>query len=128
MKTILVVDDNSVALNLAKSILSDTYSVVTAISGEECISILSKASCDLILLDIRMPNLNGVETLKKLKENELTAEIPIIFLTGVNDRESVMRIVKHKPDGYLLKTSRKSELLDALERFFVMSIFHYHIA
>ncbi|MCR5428488.1 MAG: diguanylate cyclase [Lachnospiraceae bacterium] len=87
MKTILVVDDNSVALNLAKSILSDTYSVVTAISGEECISILSKASCDLILLDIRMPNLNGVETLKKLKENELTAEIPIIFLTGDTDPE-----------------------------------------
>ena len=39
-----------------------------------------------------------------------------------------MRIVKHKPDGYLLKTSRKSELLDALERFFVMNIFHYRIA
>ncbi|MBO4504956.1 MAG: diguanylate cyclase [Lachnospiraceae bacterium] len=87
MKTILVVDDNSVALNLVKSILSDTYSVVTATSGEECIRILETQGCDLILLDIRMPNLSGVETLKKLKENELTAEIPIIFLTGDTDPE-----------------------------------------
>ncbi|MBR1552419.1 MAG: hypothetical protein IJ631_00230 [Schwartzia sp.] len=55
--------------------------------------------------------------------NRETADIPIIFLTGDNDRESVMRIVKHKPDGCLLKTSRKSELLDVLERFFCHEYF-----
>ena len=51
-----------------------------------------------------------------------TSEIPIIFLTGVDDRDSVMRVVNLKPDGYLLKSMRKSELLDALNRFFVRNI------
>ncbi len=81
-------------------------------------------SPDLILLDYEMPDLDGYDVMQWLHGTPQTANIPIIFLTGVNDRESVMRIVKHKPDGYLLKSSRKSELLDALERFFVMGIFH----
>ncbi len=87
MKTILVVDDNGVALTLVKNILSDTYTVVTAKSGEECLQFLASHACDMILLDINMPKLSGVETLKKLKENELTAEIPIIFVTGETDPE-----------------------------------------
>ena len=75
-----------------------------------------------------MPDLDGYDVMQWLHATPQTADIPIIFLTGVNDRESVMRIVQHRPDGYLLKTCRKSELLDALNRFFVMSIFHYRMA
>jgi CheY-like chemotaxis protein len=77
---------------------------------------------DLILLDYEMPDLDGYDVMRLLHGTPQTSEIPIIFLTGVDDRDSVMRVVNLKPDGYLLKSMRKSELLDALNRFFVRNI------
>ncbi|MBO6293688.1 MAG: response regulator transcription factor [Selenomonas sp.] len=69
-----------------------------------------------------MPDLDGYDVMRLLHGTPQTSEIPIIFLTGVDDRDSVMRVVNLKPDGYLLKSMRKSELLDALNRFFVRNI------
>ena len=77
---------------------------------------------DLILLDYEMPDLDGYDVMQWLHGTPQTSGIPIIFLTGIDDRASVMRVVKQKPDGYLLKSMRKSDLLDALNRFFVMNI------
>ena len=71
-----------------------------------------------------MPDLDGYDVMRLLHGTPQTAEIPIIFLTGVDDRASVMRVVNLKPDGYLLKSMRKSELLEALNRFFVTNILH----
>ena len=128
-KTILVVDDDSDFLMILDFWLKKDYNVVGVNSGVEAVTYLQHHEApDLILLDYQMPDLDGYDVMQWLHGTPQTADIPIIFLTGVNDRESVMRIVKHKPDGYLLKTSRKSELLDALERFFVMSILNYRIA
>ena len=124
-KTILVVDDDDDFLSVMKIWLKNAYIVVGTHSGVEAVSYLGNHTPpDLILLDYEMPDLDGYDVMQWLHGTPQTAGIPIIFLTGINDRESVMRIVKHKPDGYLLKTMRKSDLLDALERFFVMSIFH----
>jgi response regulator RpfG family c-di-GMP phosphodiesterase len=55
---------------------------------------------------------------ERIQKNPVTARIPIIFLTGINDRESVMRIIKQRPDGYILKSTKKAELLDTLANFF----------
>ena len=128
-KTLLVVDDDSDFLMIMKYWLSNHYNLVGVNSGVEAVTYLQHHTPpDLILLDYEMPDLDGYDVMQWLHGTPQTAGIPIIFLTGVNDRESVMRIVKHKPDGYLLKSMRKSELLDALERFFVMNIFHYRMA
>ena len=124
-KTLLVVDDDSDFLMIMNYWLNSHYDIVGVNSGVEAVTYIQRhQSPDLILLDYEMPDLDGYDVMQWLHGTPQTANIPIIFLTGVNDRESVMRIAKHKPDGYLLKSSRKSELLDALERFFVMSIFH----
>ncbi len=124
-KTLLVVDDDSDFLMIMNYWLKSHYDIVGVNSGVEAVTYIQRhQSPDLILLDYEMPDLDGYDVMQWLHGTPQTANIPIIFLTGVNDRENVMRIVKHKPDGYLLKSSRKSELLDALERFFVMSIFH----
>lgn len=128
-KSILVVDDDSDFLMIMNYWMKNHYNIVGVNSGVEAVTYLQHHKApDLILLDYQMPDLDGYDVMQWLHGTPQTRDIPIIFLTGVSDRESVMRIVKHKPDGYLLKTSRKSELLDALERFFVMNIFHYRIA
>lgn len=128
-KSILVVDDDSDFLMIMNYWMKNHYNIVGVNSGVEAVTYLQHHEApDLILLDYEMPDLDGYDVMQWLHGTPQTRDIPIIFLTGVSDRESVMRIVKHKPDGYLLKTSRKSELLDALERFFVMNIFHYRIA
>lgn len=128
-KMLLIVDDDDDFLTVMKIWLKNIYIVVGVHSGVEAVSYLGHhAAPDLILLDYNMPDLDGYDVMQWLHGTPQTANIPIIFLTGVNDRESVLRIVQHKPDGYLLKSMRKSDLIDALERFFVMNIFHYRMA
>lgn len=83
-KNILVVDDDSMSLKLAQFILTqNSFSVQTASSGEACIEILKSAgSVDLVLLDIEMPGMNGVETLEKIREDSAIADTKVIFLTA----------------------------------------------
>ena len=124
-KTLLIVDDDNDFLTIMKQWLNRSYSVVGVNSGVEAVVYLKDHNPpDLILLDYEMPDLDGYDVMQWLHGTPQTSEIPIIFLTGVDDRASVMRVVKQKPDGYLLKSMRKPELLDALNRFFVMSILH----
>ncbi|MCL2096188.1 MAG: response regulator [Oscillospiraceae bacterium] len=84
-KTIFVVDDNDTNLTMAKEALKGPYRVMTLPSAEKMFSLLEKISPDLILLDIEMPETNGFDALRRLKENEATADIPVVFLTGMSD-------------------------------------------
>ena len=86
-KTIFLVDDEVVNLAVGKNALSDFYSVFTLDSGETMLELLGKVLPDLILLDVNMPGMNGYEAIKRLKANDDTADIPVIFLTGLNDEE-----------------------------------------
>ncbi len=125
MKTILVIDDDSDFLMIMNYWLNKHYNIVGVNSGIDAVTYLqTHQTPDLILLDYEMPDLDGYDVMQWLHGTPQTADIPIIFLTGVDDRASVMRVIQQKPDGYLLKTMRKSELLDSLNRFFVMNIFH----
>ena len=73
---------------------------------------------DLILLDYEMPVTSGPQVLEMIRSETKTDTIPVIFLTGKGDRESVMKVVALKPDGYLLKSMEKAALLKSLEEFF----------
>ena len=127
-KTLLVVDDDEDFLLIMKHWLSKQYNVIGVHSGVAAVMHLKNHTPpDLILLDYEMPVLDGYDVMQWLRGTPKTSGIPIIFLTGVDDRTNVMRVVKHKPDGYLLKSMRKSELLDALNRFFVMNILRSHM-
>jgi putative two-component system response regulator len=85
MKTIFVVDDSDTNLSMAEAALEDQYSVMTIPSAAKMFSFLKSVSPDLILLDIEMPDMDGLETLRRLKEHEAYSEIPVIFLTGRTD-------------------------------------------
>ena len=117
-KTLFVVDDDSDYLAVVNRWLSKNYLISTFSSGEELINGLNTARPDLILMDYEMPDLDGYDLLKKIRTKDETKDIPVIFLTGKNDRDHVYKILNYKPDGYLLKTSQKEDLLDVIDRFF----------
>lgn len=102
-KHILVVDDDSSVLKLVKGYLGNQYNVATAISGKVAMKFLEKKETDLILLDYEMPEENGAQVLKKIRSNGKTKNLPVVFLTGVTDRERIQNVLELNPQGYLLK-------------------------
>ena len=121
-KNILIVDDDPSYLNLVREWLKDTYKVSVVTSGMQAIKWLGKNKADLILLDYEMPVTSGPQVFEMLRSDEDTKDIPVIFLTGKSDKDSVLSVVAMKPDGYFLKNVEKAELLDKLGKFFTLSI------
>jgi putative two-component system response regulator len=85
------VDDNDVNLAVARESLKSLYRVMTMASAAKMFSMLEKITPDLILLDIEMPLMDGFQALQKLKENSLTVDIPVIFLTAMTDESLEVR-------------------------------------
>ncbi|MBQ8947764.1 MAG: response regulator [Lachnospiraceae bacterium] len=121
-KQLMIVDGDDDFLAIMNNWLGPSYDIVGVNTGKDALEHIKENRCDLILLDYEMPDLNGYQIMDRVRKNPLTSDIPLIFLTGINDREGVMNIIRHRPDGYLLKTTRKTELLDILDRFFAESI------
>lgn len=117
-KSILLVDDDGAFLKTAHDWLSDDYRVTIVSSGMQAITWLATNTPDLILLDYEMPVTSGPQVLEMIRSESNTRELPVIFLTSKNDRESVMSVMAYKPDGYLLKTMTKEQLKKSLEEFF----------
>lgn len=108
-KHILVVDDDSMNLARTQIILEEEYEVVLAESGVRALSILKSQTIDLVLLDIDMPLMNGIETFKRMKE--FAADIPVIFLTASGEVEDVVGALLLGAVDYLKKPFLPSELL-----------------
>lgn len=102
-KHILVVDDDSSVLKLIKGFLSEHYDVATAINGKVALKFLETKSTDLVLLDYEMPEENGAAVLRKLRKQEKNKDLPVVFLTGVTDKDKIREVLSMKPQGYLLK-------------------------
>lgn len=102
-KHILVVDDDSSVLKLVKGYLSSKYDVATAKSGKVALKFLETKTTDLILLDYEMPEDNGAAVLRKLRAIDKTKNLPVIFLTGVREKEKIQEVMSLNPRGYLLK-------------------------
>ncbi len=113
-KHILVIDDDPMMLKLLKEHLHDEYDIATAISGKIAMKFLERKRTDLILLDYEMPVENGPAVLEKLRANEATKDLPVIFLTGVSDREKIQEALVLKPQGYLLKPVEREKLLEII--------------
>ena len=115
---ILIVDDDIVYLSMLNEILKDIYRITTVDSGEKAMTWLYENRVDLILLDYEMPETDGPEVFSMLKSKEHLKHIPIMFLTGKQDRESVMKVLALGPEDYILKSGDKKILLDKLEKYF----------
>lgn len=117
-KTILIVDDDPNYLSLVREWLKGTYKIAMANSGMQAIKWLGKHKADLILLDYEMPVTTGPQVLEMLRSEEETKDIPVMFLTGKSDKQSVMSVVALKPENYFLKTIQRVELLEKLGEYF----------
>lgn len=117
-KSILVVDDDSVMLRAMNNWFSSKYNVFMANSGMNAISLLTQHHVDLILLDYEMPVVSGLQVFEMLRSEQATANIPVIFLTAKDDRETVMKVVSARPEKYLLKTMAQEALVKAVDDFF----------
>lgn len=117
-KTVLIVDDDITYMRSVYEWLKDRYHVGMASNGVQAISYLAKNKADLILLDYEMPIADGPQVLSMLKSDSDTGKIPVMFLTGRGDRESVLSVVGLSPVDYLLKTIDKNTLLKKLDDFF----------
>ncbi len=115
-RQILVIDDDTMMLKLIKEELRDEYNVATAVSGKIGLSFLERKQVDLILLDYEMPGESGPDVLAKLRENPTTKDIPVVFLTGINDSEKIQKVLAMKPQGYLLKPIDHDKLIQTIKK------------
>ena len=120
-KSILIVDDDPNYMGMVREWLKFKYKVAMANSGMQALKWLGKNKADLILLDHEMPVTTGPQVLEMLRSEEETKDIPVIFLTGKGDKQSVMAVVALKPEGYFLKTIQRNELLEKLDEFFTLN-------
>lgn len=114
-KTILLVDDSALQNRISKNILEPTYAVRVSMSATQAIEVINEKKPDLIVLDYDMPEVDGYKFLRVLRENNSTADIPVIFLTGIVDKEHISKVIPLKPDGYLLKPVSAEKLLGRIK-------------
>jgi phosphoserine phosphatase RsbU/P len=108
---ILIVDDSRTIVVLINSILKEDYDTVTASDGLQAIEVNNREKPDLILMDVEMPNMNGYEACKIIKEQNITSFIPIIFITSKGDLQSMKTGLKAGAEDYLTKPFESEELL-----------------
>ncbi|MDX2049928.1 MAG: PleD family two-component system response regulator [Rickettsiaceae bacterium] len=109
---VLIVDDLEPNLRILEAkLLMEYYTVLTATSGAEAIEILKKEKIDIILLDVMMPDMDGFETCKKIKENPETAQIPVIMVTALSEIEDRIKGLESGVDEFLTKPINDTALL-----------------
>lgn len=115
MKHILLVDDNLANLKLAQSLLQDYYKISLTKSGQQALAFCNKQRPDLILLDIHMPEMDGFETIKRLKSNPKTAKIPVIFLSATSSSEVESKGFECGAVDFITKPFAKSSMLHRID-------------
>ena len=117
-KKILIVDDDPAMTRMIKNLLSEKYNVFMAGSGMNAITFLARNMVDLILLDYEMPVISGAKVLEMIRSEAATSMIPVMFLTGKSDKQTVMEVLALKPVKYLLKSMPPMEWMKEIDSFF----------
>lgn len=114
---ILVVDDTRVIQHVVRHILQKAgYPVSVASDGEEALEILNDEPHALVITDVSMPNMDGVELLEAMRANRALVDIPIIMMTGTGDEKDVVEARSAEPNGFLTKPVSSHNLLAEVDR------------
>ena len=121
---ILVVDDDEMNLNIARMILEKKLSccVITATSGAKALEILRRQYVSLVLLDVLMPEMDGIETLEKIRAEENLEDIPVIMLTATVDKEIIKKSIHLGVTDYLKKPFLPNELIERVSKKLAESV------
>ena len=115
-KILIVEDDNFVAEVYSTKLLEMGYDVRIAQNGEEGMSLIEKEKPDLVLLDIIMPVMGGIEMLETLKKNPSWEDIPVILLTNVGEKDSIQKVHQLGVADYLIKSHfTPAEVIEKIE-------------
>ena len=115
-KRILLIDDNAIQLRTLNGMLKHMYDVQMVTSGMKALALIEKNLPDIIFLDYEMPECDGKMTLEMIRKVEEAKDIPVVFLTGVRDKEHIEAVLKLKPAGYLLKPASADMIYDILNK------------
>lgn len=117
-RQILLVDDSDFMRARIVKLLSEDYNVIEAASSISAIKMIMVNRPDLVLLDYEMPVCDGRQTLEMIRSERDIANIPVIFLTGRGDMESVKKVMQLKPEGYMLKALPDADIKKNIDEFF----------
>ena len=116
-KILLVDDDMTLHEMYAERLKAEGYVVASAYDGEEAIEKAYSEKPDIILLDIMMPKINGIDVMKKLREDEKTADIPIILLTALVQEINKIKDMMRPYDSYLIKSEiMPAQVIETIEK------------
>lgn len=117
-KTILIADDDPDVVTVVKKILQGGgYEVRCAYSGREVLAWLQEERPDLIILDVKMPEMDGFEVLKRLKTDPATSSIPVILLTGKGQYQDILAGYQLGADYYMNKPFTGTQLINGIHLF-----------
>jgi len=115
-KRILIVDDNPDSVAIMRSILENRgHHVHTAGSGAEALNIVRTETLDLVLLDVMMPEMSGIEVLQQIKDNSQTGRLPVILVTAKTHDDDVVSGYQYGADYYITKPFTAKQLLYGIE-------------
>lgn len=113
---VLIVDDTAATLRNIKSILDAKYEVLLANSGKQALKFIPEKEPHVVLLDYKMPEMSGAEVFEAMKADETMRDIPVIFLTSVDDKKTIYSLLSLEPAGYLLKPVDQEKLFETLQK------------
>ena len=117
MKYILAADDEPTNLLIIEEALMDDYEVETVVDGVECLNSIKNRRPDLLLVDVAMPNMDGIEVCQNIRSEEELKNIPIIMLSGFASKEDIERGLEAGADDYFTKPFEPSVLREIVKKY-----------
>ena len=117
-RTVLVVDDDVMNLRMIEMTLKrKEYEVIKADSGQAALAFLQEESVDLILLDVEMPGMSGIETLDEIRSRQGISQVPVLFLSASEDMEAAVENGEYAVQGFINKPILPQKLYERIEEF-----------
>lgn len=124
MTKVLVVDDEPVNVKLITANLENDYEIIPAYNGREALEKINSDKPDIVLLDIMMPEINGYEVCKKIKQHDTTRFIPVVMITALSGLEDKIKSIEAGADDFLTKPISRIELIARVKSLLKVKYFH----
>ncbi len=124
MTKVLVVDDEPVNVKLITANLENDYEIIPAYSGKEALEKIKSENPDIVLLDIMMPEINGYEVCKKIKQQGTTRFIPVVMITALSELDDKIKAIEAGADDFLTKPISRLELITRIKSLLKAKEFH----